>query len=150
MRQAPVTPREDARVGLAGPLWGLWAAIAAYLIALAGGGGLWAAIARTGAWIDLFNLLPVWHLDGARGFAALARRDRWTMVLAFAAAWAIIADGLMVLLLLVAIARAVSGDAPEEGDQGSLIRFVTITIALALVFNAAGSLHDRALSAPSN
>ena len=150
MRQAPVNPRENARVGLAGPLWGLGAAVAACAVAFAGGGGLWAAIARTGAWINLFNLLPVWQLDGARGYAALGRRDRWTMVLAFAAAWAITGDGLIVLLLLVAIGRAVMHDAPEEGDRGTLFRFVTITIALALVFNAAGSLHDAALSARSN
>jgi hypothetical protein len=53
-------------------------------------------------------------------------------------------------LLLVAIGRAVMHDAPEEGDRGTLFRFVTITIAPALVSNAAGSLHDAALSARSN
>lgn len=141
LRQAPANPREDARVGLAGPLWGLGAAIVAYLIAVFGGGGLWAAIARTGAWINLFNLLPVWTLDGSRGFAALSRRDRWTVALSFAVAWAITADGLMVLLLVGAIARAATGEAPAERDRATLVRFVAITIALALVFSAAGALH---------
>ena len=144
LRQAPANPREDARVGLAGPLWGLGAAGAAYTVAVLGGGGLWAAIAKTGAWINLFNLLPVWQLDGSRGLAALTRRDRWTVVLAFLVAWAITADGLMVLLLLAAIVRAASGDAPAEGDKGTLYRFVAITIALALVFSAAASLIPAA------
>jgi Zn-dependent protease len=139
MRQAPVNPREDAIVGLAGPLWGLGAAVIAYVIAMFTDSGLWAAIAKTGAWINLFNLLPVWHLDGSRGFAALARRDRWTMVLAFAVAWAITADGLMVLLLLVAAVRAATGEAPAERDRATLVRFAAITIALALVFSAAGA-----------
>ena len=140
LRQMPANPREDARVGLAGPLWGLGAAIAAYVIAVFGGGGLWAAIAKTGAWINLFNLLPVWHLDGSRGFAPLSRRDRWTIALAFAVAWAITADGLLVLLLVVAIARAAAGEAPAERDRSTLVRFVAIIIALALVFSAAGKL----------
>lgn len=140
MRQAPMNPREDARVGLAGPLWGLGAALASYAIALMGGGAFWAAIAKTGAWLNLFNLLPVWQLDGARGFAPLDRVDRWIVVLTFAAAWAITADGLMVLLLLAAIVRAVAGQVPAETDRGTLFRFVTITIALAFVFSAAGKM----------
>ena len=148
MRQAPANPREDAAVGLAGPLWGLGAAVVAYVIAVFTGSGLWAAIAKVGAWVNLFNLLPVWHLDGSRGFAALARRDRWTVVLAFAVAWAITADGLMVLLLLAAIARASMGEAPAERDRATLVRFVAITIALALVFSAAGA-HNALPSAVS-
>src|SRR5262245_12629675 len=63
LRQYPATPQEDARVGLAGPLWGLGAALAAYVVFLATGWSSWAAIARVGAWINLFNLLPVWQLD---------------------------------------------------------------------------------------
>ena len=137
MRQAPINPREDARVGLAGPLWGLGAACASYAIAIFGGGGFFAAIAKTGAWLNLFNLLPVWQLDGARGFAPLVRSHRWMIVLAFAAAWAITADGLMVLLLIGGIAKAVSSQVPAESDRGTLVRFVSITIALALVFSAA-------------
>jgi Zn-dependent protease len=139
MRHAPINPREDARVGLAGPLWGLCAAIASYAIAVLGGGPLWAAIAKTGAWLNLFNLLPVWQLDGARGFAPLGRVDRWIIVLTFAVAWAITADGLMVLLLLAAIVKAAAGEAPTESDRGTLVRFVAITIALAFVFSRAGS-----------
>lgn len=54
-------------MGLAGPLWGLAAAIAAALAYLATDAPIWAAIARFGAWINLFNLLPVWQLDGSRG-----------------------------------------------------------------------------------
>jgi Zn-dependent protease len=95
LRQSPMSPREDARVGLAGPLWGLGAAIVAWLIALAGGGGLFLAIARTGAWLNLFNLLPVWQLDGNRAFASLVSSHRWLAVSALGAAWLIAHDGLL-------------------------------------------------------
>jgi Zn-dependent protease len=137
MRQSPINPREDARVGLAGPLWGLGAAAAAYAVGVAGGGGLWLAIAHIGAWINLFNLLPVWQLDGSRGFAALTRAHRWVVVGAFAAAWIIAADGLLLLLLLTAGVRAAAGAAPAERDTGALLRFVAITIVLAVVCRAA-------------
>ena len=138
LRQAPINPRENARVGLAGPLWGLGAALASYAIAMFGGGAFWAAIAKTGAWLNLFNLLPVWQLDGARGFAPLGRTDRWIVVLTFAVAWTITADGLMLLLILAAIVKAAAGAVPQETDRGTLFRFVAITIALAFVFRAAG------------
>jgi Zn-dependent protease len=32
------------------------------------------AIARVGAWINLFNLLPIPPLDGGRGFRPLSRK----------------------------------------------------------------------------
>src|SRR6185436_5687170 len=86
LRQS-LPPRQSARVGLAGPLWGLGAAAAAWAVALAGGSAMWSAIAHTGAWINLFNLLPVWQLDGSRAFAALGRAHRATIGAAFGVAW---------------------------------------------------------------
>ncbi len=39
-------------------------------------------MARVGAWINLFNLFPVWQLDGSQGVRALSRGQRWLAVLA--------------------------------------------------------------------
>ena len=50
-------------------------------------GELIAAIATVGALINLFNLLPVWQLDGARGFRSLSRPQRWTALAVIAATW---------------------------------------------------------------
>src|SRR5262249_21773650 len=49
MQQMPGDPRQDARVGLAGPIWGLGAAIAAALSYLISAWPIWWAIARVGA-----------------------------------------------------------------------------------------------------
>src|SRR3989449_3180384 len=87
LKQYPASPREDARVGLAGPLWGLGAAAAAYAAYLGTGGGIWAAIAHFGAWVNLFNLVPVWQLDGGRGFPALTRRQRGIAAAGIAPMW---------------------------------------------------------------
>ena len=137
MRGRHLSPREDARIGLAGPLWGLGAAVAALAAGALGGGPMWTAIAHTGAWINLFNLLPVWQLDGSRGFASLTRVHRFVVVGAFAAGWLIAGDGLFVLLIGVAAVRAFSGDAPESEDRSALAQFVGLIVALAVIFRLA-------------
>ena len=56
------------------------AALAAFAVGTITGGPVWFAIARTGAWINLFNLLPIWQLDGNRGLHAVGRAPRWALV----------------------------------------------------------------------
>jgi Zn-dependent protease len=129
--QYPVDAREDARVGLAGPLWGLGAAVAAYLVFLASGAPSWGAIARVGAWINLFNLLPVWQLDGSRGFRALSRSQRFLVTAAMGTLWFLTGDGLLMLLAIAAAFRAWGGKAPEQGDRIALAQFLILVLALA-------------------
>jgi Zn-dependent protease len=62
----------EARVGLAGPILGTVGAAACLPIAAATGSDLWQALAFTGFFLNLFNLLPVTPLDGGRAMAALA------------------------------------------------------------------------------
>lgn len=138
LRGQRLSPRENARIGLAGPMWGLAAAVAALVGAALGGGPMWTAIAHVGAWINLFNLLPVWQLDGNRGFSALAKGGRLTVTAAFVAGWMIAGDGLFFLLILTAGFRAFGPDAPQEDDRGALGEFVFLIIALAVVFRFAG------------
>jgi Zn-dependent protease len=137
LRGQRLSPREDARIGLAGPMWGLAAAVIALAGAAFGGGPMWKAIAHVGAWINLFNLLPVWQLDGNRGFAALARYERLAVAGAFAAGWMIAGDGLFFLLILAAGGRAFSADAPATNERGVLPEFIFLILALASVFRLA-------------
>ena len=62
----------EARVGLAGPILGSIASAACILIWHATGSDLWRALAFTGFFLNLFNLLPVVPLDGGRAMAAMA------------------------------------------------------------------------------
>jgi Zn-dependent protease len=62
----------EARVGLAGPVLGTIGAAACLPIAWATGSDLWTALAFTGFFLNLFNLLPVVPLDGGRAMAAMA------------------------------------------------------------------------------
>lgn len=131
MNQYPANAREDARVGLAGPMWGLGAALGAFLVFLATGWPAWAAIARVGAWINIFNLIPIWQLDGGRGFRSLSSGQRWICVAALAAAWYLSEEALLVLLLIGAVFRAFERTAPREGDSVGLFQYVFLVGALA-------------------
>jgi Zn-dependent protease len=62
----------EARVGLAGPVLGSIGAAALVPIANATGNDLFTALAFTGFFLNLFNLLPVVPLDGGRAMAALS------------------------------------------------------------------------------
>ena len=84
LRGRELAPYQNARIGLAGPMWGLGAATMSLAVSRAGGGPLWAAVAHTGAWLNLFNLMPVWQLDGNRGFSALSASARWIVAAGFA------------------------------------------------------------------
>jgi Zn-dependent protease len=62
----------EARVGLAGPILGSLGALACIPIWQATGNDMWRALAFTGFFLNLFNLLPVVPLDGGRAMAAMA------------------------------------------------------------------------------
>jgi Zn-dependent protease len=62
----------EARVGLAGPVLGSIGAAACIPIADATGNDFWRALAFTGFFLNLFNLLPVVPLDGGRAMAAMS------------------------------------------------------------------------------
>jgi Zn-dependent protease len=133
LHQRPANPVEDARVGLAGPLWGLGAALATFAVYLATDWPSWLAITRVGAWINLFNLTPLWQLDGARGFRALTRAQRWLAVAGLGVAWFLTAEGLLALLLIVGIAAALSPSAATKPDRLGLAQYLFLVAALSLL-----------------
>jgi Zn-dependent protease len=62
----------EARVGLAGPVLGSLGAAACIPLAEATGNDLFRALAFTGFFLNLFNLLPFGFLDGGRAAAAMS------------------------------------------------------------------------------
>jgi Zn-dependent protease len=133
LQSQPATPREDARIGLAGPLWGLGAAVAALVVAFALQSRFWSAVAQTTAVINLFNLTPVWSLDGARGFRALSKGERWMFVALLAAAFAISRERMLIVVAL-GVAWAAFHDRPQaDGDRGALARFAVLVLALSAI-----------------
>ncbi|HEV7773134.1 MAG TPA: site-2 protease family protein [Conexibacter sp.] len=72
----------EARVGLAGPILGSIGAALLIPVWLATDNEFWQALAFTGFFLNLFNLLPVIPLDGGRAMAAMAP---WMWFVGFAA-----------------------------------------------------------------
>jgi len=125
-------PLTDAKIGLAGPVWGLAAGLAAFAMYVATGAKTWLAIAQLTGFLNLFNLIPVWQLDGARGIHVLARDQRWILVAAIAAALLITEQRLLMIVGGVMIWRAFQPDA-GPGDTRVLVTFVVLVAVLSLL-----------------
>jgi Zn-dependent protease len=92
----------EARVGLAGPILGSVGAAGCIVVWLVTGNELWRALAFTGFFLNLFNLLPVVPLDGGRAMAAMAP---WMWFLGFVAMIPlaiIFPNPIMLLIVLIA------------------------------------------------
>jgi Zn-dependent protease len=72
MKQLPDNAAAEARVGLAGPVLGSIGCLIPLGLYAATGDDFWKALAFTGFFLNLFNLLPVLPLDGGRAMAALS------------------------------------------------------------------------------
>jgi Zn-dependent protease len=74
LKDQPVDVETEAYVALAGPMVGTISALAVYLWARAEDSGLLLAIAYSGLFLNLFNLLPLSPLDGGRVTSVLSPR----------------------------------------------------------------------------
>ncbi len=90
----------EARVGLAGPILGSIGAATCIVVWQLTGSDIWRALAFTGFFLNLFNLLPVVPLDGGRAMAAMAPW-MWFLGLAAMVPLAIVFPNPIMLLILV-------------------------------------------------
>ena len=128
---SPANHSQDARIGLAGPIWGTGAALAFLVPWIVNGGGLWLALAHATAYINLFNLIPIWQLDGGRGFRALDRQQRVYSIGVMLALW-YFSNANMFLALAAGGAYRVfwAKDQPMEGDRGAFIQYAGLLVML--------------------
>ena len=131
LKQALIDPKQDARVGLAGPIWGLGAALCCAAVYGVTRQPVWAALAQLGGLINLFNLLPIWQLDGGRAFRSLNRSQRWLAVASIAAAWALTDEPLLTLLLVVGVARTALEKPGDEPDRPILAQYAVLVLILS-------------------
>ena len=155
LKQYPTDAHEEARVGLAGPLWGLVASAVAAALGLLTASKLVLGIASWSASVNLFNLIAFWQLDGARGLRALSKEQR--LVVAAVASGAALALYLLLpplthpeddpffivhawrrcvpaAVAVFAAVRAFGTDAHPEGDQRMLALFVTLILVLSALY----------------
>ena len=113
----------------------------AWLGALITGEPIWYAIAHTSAWLNLFNLIPIWQLDGGRGFRALTRKQRGMALGAALAMFVMTQTGMLLLIAAGAAYRLFSHDYPDQEDNGALTQYIGLIVLLSLLVvmtNSAG------------
>lgn len=116
-------PREDAYIGLAGPIWGAAAGLVAFAVANYTGSAIWYVIAQLTGWLNLFNLMPFFGLDGDHAFRALNRLQRWGVVAAIGLAFYFSTFKLLLLVGAVAVWKAAQRE-EGPGDANTLANFI--------------------------
>lgn len=137
LKQHVGDPLTDAKIGLAGPLWGCGAAIAAGIVYAVTGAPIWRAIAQLTAFLNLFNLIPVWQLDGSRGLHVLARAERWLLVGVIIVVLAVTGQRVLFIVGAVAAWRAWEGE-PGPGSRTMLGLFAALVAVLAFIAREVG------------
>jgi Zn-dependent protease len=126
---AKATPSEDARVGLAGPIWGLGAAAIAIALYAWTRSPFWLAVGQTVGQLTLLNLTPVWQLDGSRGFHPMSRMQKWLVVVVTGLAFAFAREGMLVLVGLAALWRAIEKQPERKPDWIAFAQYVALLVA---------------------
>ena len=122
-----------AAVSLAGPFAGALSAGLCYLLWHQTGYGLWAALARTGAWFNALNLIPLWIFDGSSATNALSKLERAVVLLVSAALGYALGEWVFGLVAAGMGIRLFTRDAPEEQSNATAAYFVAVLTGLALV-----------------
>ena len=82
------------------------------------------------AGLNLFNLIPFWQLDGARGFRALDVRQRSIMV-AIAAAAALLGPLPIGWVICAVGGLRLRSDLPQQGDPTAFRTMTGLIVALS-------------------
>jgi Zn-dependent protease len=123
---ANVDPGVRAQISLAGPLFGLVSGLIAYGIFVSTHQAVWLAVAQFAGWLNLLNLIPVLIFDGAPAMSAIARQERFGVLIVSIVLWVVLHE---ILFLLVAIGtgyRIWKRDFPAQSSQGIAYYFIAL------------------------
>jgi Zn-dependent protease len=132
-----VTRRQIAQISLAGPLAGWIAAAVCFLIYAQTGDPIWAALARTGAVLNILNLIPIWVLDGGQAAGVLSAVERAALLAASLGLWYYSGEGIFFFVAAGFAWKLFTKDKPQEPDWGTLAYYGALLVALAVILHAA-------------
>ncbi|MDZ4287880.1 MAG: site-2 protease family protein [Prosthecobacter sp.] len=135
LKEAPRNAWIEAIVGIGGPIAGTIGAIVCHSVFIATQNPLWLALAYTGYFLNLFNLMPVGFLDGGRIVNAISP---WLLLPGLALlVWFMYEHGpnfLLVLILILALPkvwRLFWSRTPEEQMYYELAPAKRLTMGLS-------------------
>ena len=101
LKDVPLTVEQEAQVAFAGPFVGTLGASVVLAMALYSHGPLLMALAYTGFFINLFNLIPITPFDGGRIVAILSPKVWFLGVPLLFAAWFYVRSPMFLLVLIL-------------------------------------------------
>jgi Zn-dependent protease len=122
-----------AAISLAGPLAGWFAAAGCALLWYKTGDQLWAALARSGAWLNALNLIPLWIFDGSRAADALSKLERAVIAMVGVTLGYAVGDTVFYLVAGGSGVRLFFHDAPDKPSGSMAAYFVAVMTGLALI-----------------
>jgi Zn-dependent protease len=128
-----VSQEARSAISLAGPAAGWLAAAVCALLWYQTGYGLWAALARTGAWFNALNLIPLWIFDGSSAANALGKVERAIVLVVSAALGYALGEWVFGLVALGMGVRLFTRDVPEQPSNAITAYFAAVLTALAMI-----------------
>ena len=122
-----------AAVSLAGPLAGWFSSAICALVWHQTGSGLWAALARSGAWLNVLNLIPLWIFDGNHATYALSKLERMIVMVVNAALGYALNEWVFYLIAIGMLVRLFTRDDPPRPSNAITAYFVAVVTALAML-----------------
>lgn len=128
-----VSQATQAAVSLAGPLAGWIGAAVCGLLWWKTGNGLWAALARSSAVLNVLNLTPVWVLDGGKAMSALSKAERIVVLTAALVLCLVLDEKIFFFVAAGATYRLFTKDLPSQPSRATTAYFVAVLASLGLV-----------------
>ncbi len=119
-----------ASIALAGPLFGLGAALACLGLFAWTHQQVYVALAHTGAFINLLNLIPVLGLDGAQAMYALTKLQRGLLLGSAVVLFAVMHEGIFLFLAAGLAWRLFTKDEPAEASNRTMVYYLLLLFAL--------------------
>lgn len=141
-----VTKQQRAQVSLAGPLAGWIAAAACFLIYTYTHEPVWAALARTGAVLNVLNLIPVWVLDGSKAIESLGMVERIALLAVTVAVGALTWQAIYFLVAAGIVFRLFTKDKPQGEDWSTWFYFAAVLAMLGVVLHLTPQITPRVVT----
>ena len=122
-----------ASIALAGPLAGLGAAVVFGSLYLWTHAPLFSALTYASAWLNLFNMIPVFSFDGAQATFALSRLQRALMLAACVILFALMREGVFLFIAAGMAYRLFTKDTPAEDSSATLAGYLALLFALGAI-----------------
>jgi Zn-dependent protease len=97
------------------------------------GDGLWAALARAGAWLNILNLIPIWILDGGQAVLVLDKAQRMVLLTTCVALSFFLGESVFILVAAGTAWRLFTKDIPAQPNRAITAYFIGVLASLGMI-----------------